>query len=84
MVTAESLCCGTPVVGFKAGAPEMITIDKYSSFVDQGDLDALERELRGWLQGMRPRQLAVDACEKYAKEIMCQHYSKVYHDILSR
>ena len=26
MVVAESLCCGTPVVGFKAGGPEQIAI----------------------------------------------------------
>ena len=24
MVTVESLCCGTPVVGFRAGGPEQI------------------------------------------------------------
>lgn len=33
MVTAESLCCGTPVVGFKAGAPETIAIPECSEFV---------------------------------------------------
>ena len=41
MITAESLCCGTPVVGFKAGAPEMIAISEYSDFVDFGDVESL-------------------------------------------
>ena len=39
MVTAESLCCGTPVVGFKAGAPEQIAIKEFSEFVEYGDLN---------------------------------------------
>ncbi len=34
MVTAESLCCGTPVVGFTAGGPESIAIDAFSNFVE--------------------------------------------------
>jgi glycosyltransferase involved in cell wall biosynthesis len=33
MIVAESLCCGTPVVGFKAGGPESIAIDDYCVFV---------------------------------------------------
>lgn len=36
MVCAESLCSGTPVVGFKAGAPEQISIQQYSEFVEYG------------------------------------------------
>src|SRR5690606_32654348 len=34
MIVAESLSCGTPVVGYKAGGPESITIEKYSEFVE--------------------------------------------------
>ena len=49
MVTAESLCCGTPIVGFKAGGPESIAIPTYSEFVDQGDLDALCRVVEKFL-----------------------------------
>ena len=39
MVCAESLCSGTPVVGFKAGAPEQISIQQYSEFVEYGKID---------------------------------------------
>ena len=35
MVTVESLCCGTPVVGFQAGGPENIALPAYSTFVEQ-------------------------------------------------
>ena len=41
MPVAESLCCGTPVVGFKAGGPESIALSKYSRFVDFEDVDSL-------------------------------------------
>ena len=49
MFVAESLCCGTPVVGFKAGAPEQIAIKDYSNFVPWGDIGALTTELELWL-----------------------------------
>lgn len=41
MVTAESLCCGTPVVGFKAGGPESICNKGHVHFVDYGDIETL-------------------------------------------
>jgi len=49
MVCAESLSCGTPVVGFQAGAPEIISIKRFSEFVPQGDIDALKDVVRNWL-----------------------------------
>ncbi len=42
MICAESLACGTPVVGFEAGAPETISLKEYSEFVQQGDINALQ------------------------------------------
>lgn len=45
MVTAESLCCGTPVVGFLAGGPESIAIEKFSAFVEYGDLNAIKESI---------------------------------------
>jgi len=41
MPCVESLCCGTPVIGFKAGAPEQISLPKYSKFCEYGDIDKL-------------------------------------------
>lgn len=43
MVCVESLSCGTPIVGFKCGAPEQIALKDYSYFVDNGNLDELEK-----------------------------------------
>ena len=45
MPLAESLCCGTPVVGFLAGGPESIAIKEHSRFVEYGNTVALKDAL---------------------------------------
>lgn len=46
LACAESLCCGTPVAGFKSGAPEAIFKGPYAVFVEYGDLQALHGKLK--------------------------------------
>lgn len=83
MVTAESLCCGTPVVGFEAGGPESIAIKESSSFVPFGDDDALEEELRGFLNtAVDSGALAQKARGIYDQQIMCERYRSIYLDML--
>lgn len=45
MVTAESLCCGTPIVGFEAGGPESICTEGFAKFCKFGDVDTLYKNL---------------------------------------
>ena len=79
LVTAESLCCGTPVAGFKAGGPEMIAIPAYSRFCAWVDVDALEAHVRCILSADFDRdKIAADAAQKYAKDIMCESYMQLY------
>ena len=79
MVTAESLCCGTPVVGFKAGGPESIALPDYSSFVEQGDDDALERELRNMLEFHYDKKtISLTAHSTYNDMKMCKEYLRIY------
>lgn len=83
MVTAESLCCGTPVVGFRAGGPESIALKDYSIFVEQGDDDALEHALKEMLSRKVQKQvISNEACSKYSEETMCKHYYQIYKDLL--
>lgn len=83
MVTAESLCCGTPVVGFKAGGPESIALKKYSDFVDQNDDDALERALRQMLgRKLQKEDISTEAIAKYSDEKMCYQYYQIYKQLL--
>ena len=80
MVTAESLCCGTRVVGFKAGGPEQIALREYSSFVDYGDLYALEQTVKEILslEKIDKKSVSKYAIAKYGKEAMCNSYIKIY------
>jgi len=83
MVTAESLACGTPVVGFCAGAPEQITIPEYSEFVPYGDLAALTEAVNTQF-GKKYVKAAISrvAAEKYSKEKMTEDYYAVYMRLL--
>lgn len=79
MVTAESLACGTPVVGFQAGAPEQIAIPEYSEFVPYGDLDALERAVEKVMaRNENKAEISQSGTRKYAKEKMTEDYYAVY------
>ena len=83
MVTAESLCCGTPVVGFEAGAPELIAIGEFSAFSAWSDMDKLEENVRKMLAADLDRdKIAAAAAKKYAKETMCEHYLDIYRTMV--
>ena len=79
MVTAESLCCGTPVVGFRAGGPESIAITDYSDFVQQGSIDELEHALKRTLDApINKQELSSTACSLYGEHKMCSRYRELY------
>ena len=79
MVVAESLCCGTPVVGFKAGGPETIAINEYSSFVEYGNLDVLKSEIYNFLnKSFDRKEISEKAIDKYSREAMTNKYLKYY------
>ena len=79
MVCAESLSCGTPVVGFKAGAPEQIAIPEYSEFVENGNLEALEITVKQWLNKKIDPKLVVDLVnDKYSTITMIAKYIDAY------
>lgn len=79
MVCAESLCCGTPVVGFEAGGPERIALPVYSRFVPWGDMDGLQKAVEAELESHRDRAaLSRQAGEVYALEAMLRAYERIY------
>lgn len=83
MVTVESLCCGTPVVGFVAGGPESIALKKYSKFVDYGDLTMFNEQLREMsnISNDERLRISMEARTQYSGTMMAKKYSELYDAI---
>ena len=80
MVVAESLCCGTPVIGFKAGGPEQITIKEYSDFYAQNDFQGIMEGAKKWLwnTNVEREEIARKAASVYSTEKMIENYMEIY------
>lgn len=84
MVCAESLSCGTPVVGFRAGGPEAISLKSYSEFVDYGDVEKLELSIMKWLfeKKLDNEKVSLEAHQKYSDEKVNERYLEVYKKMI--
>ena len=83
MVTAESLCCGTPVVGFCAGGPESIAIKDFSVFVNYGDIKAIIDAIKKTvLCNYDSCEIERIAAEQYAFNTVTQLYVNVYKNLI--
>jgi glycosyltransferase involved in cell wall biosynthesis len=88
MACAESLCCGTPVVGFACGGTESIALPEYTGFCEFGNVEALREEVLG--MGSRKRTMSAQeadmmarlAAETYAKRTMADAYDKLYQELI--
>lgn len=79
MPVAESLCCGTPVVGFKAGGPESIAIPNYSQFVELGHVEDLIAAVEKFVENPIDRAAAAQmAAETYASSGAAESYIRLY------
>lgn len=85
MVTAESLCCGTPVVGFEAGGPESIAIKEYSCFVEPTNITALQDAIVKMLSiHFDQKQISYEARNRYSKKAMVDGYLTVYKSLFQK
>ncbi|MBQ2932567.1 MAG: glycosyltransferase [Clostridia bacterium] len=83
MPVAESLCCGTPVVGFEAGGPESIAISEFSEFVEYGNVEKLCEAAHKILVCDIDRKKAAEAAAgKYGKQTMVNEYIGLYNEVL--
>lgn len=67
LVCAESLACGTPVIGFDSGAPKEIAPNGFGEFVDYGDIDKLEKLILHFIEDKSCFNNA-DNCIKYIND----------------
>lgn len=85
MVTAESLSCGTPVVGFKCGAPEEIALKEYSIFVEYGNvislIDAIESSIKIHNKSINSEKISELAKLVYDKKNMVKKYIENYNSL---
>jgi len=86
MPSAESLACGTPVVGFEAGGPETICLKGYSEFVKYGDVKTLTSCVKKWLpfKVKHAEKIKQIATNYYSKENMCKKYQELYTLLLNK
>ncbi|MHC1682799.1 MAG: glycosyltransferase [Clostridiaceae bacterium] len=86
LVCAESLACGTPVVGFDSGAPKEIAPQGFGVFVPYGNIDALEEAIRLSLSNPKifkeSKECVQFSREHYDKTIMTNNYLNLYKDLL--
>ena len=84
MVTAETLCCGTPMVAFKAGGPESIALKEGTLFCDYGDIDTLYKNVVEVLSENVKLEFDVHSARNlYSKTTMKEAYKKVYEDLIN-
>lgn len=84
MVTAESLCCGTPVVGFKAGGPESIALTDYAKFVEYEKVELLYQSLQNVLaKEWNNKVIADESKNRYARKVMTEGYINVYKQLIN-
>ena len=79
------MCCGTPIVGFRAGGPESIALKDYSEFVEFGDVDQLEKAItQKWLQFKtddKSKEISTAAIQTYDKTYMANQYISIYGEL---
>lgn len=78
MPCAEALCCGTPVVGFKCGAPETIFKQPYAVFVEYGDVEQLKNVIK--------RGISIDASDvaEYGRSFSVDKMLNGYYELYKK
>lgn len=83
MICAESLCCGTPIIGFRAGAPETIAIPNYSTFFKFGDINRMYEAVKKtvYFSQYDRDDIIKKAQNIYSAESMAETYISIYREV---
>jgi glycosyltransferase involved in cell wall biosynthesis len=84
----ESLCCGTPVIGFPIGGiPDMVQDGENGYLCPEISVDALKNTIEKFLANpsvFDSEKIAKKAQEKYALEVQAKAYIDLYQKILAK
>lgn len=80
MTCAESLCCGTPFIGFKCGGTESIALERYTRFCDYGDIKTMKKFIDefSFINKKQGHIISLMANKIYSSEVMAEKYYEVY------
>ncbi len=79
MTCAEAMCCGTPIVGFKSGAPETIFPQPYALFCEYGCTEKMGDLIRAQLEKNYDKEkISLCGKELFDKNIMYSKYFELY------
>lgn len=86
MTCAESLCCGTPFVGFLCGGIESIAIKDFSRFVKNGEINEMKREIMELLHSCQNQRekISQKSSAIYSSEQMAKQYYCLYDDMVRK
>lgn len=85
MTSAEALCCGTRVVGFKSGAPETVFREPEAVFIDYGNIDELIKVVKkAVINHSDKKDVSEKMSEFLSNKRMIELYSKVYSKAVSQ
>lgn len=86
LVCAESLACGTPIIGFDAGAPNEVAPPGYGHFVKYGNIGDLCDSVKGAFADRSNYKSRMECFEfakrNYSKEQMVESYLAEYKILL--
>ena len=83
LVTAESLCCGTPVFGFKCGGAEEIDENGYNKFVEYGDVDSLIKLISSFNPcSINKETISINTSKYIDNNVMCEEYYSEYKKLV--
>jgi putative colanic acid biosynthesis glycosyltransferase len=86
LITAESLCCGTPVIGFESGGPSEVAPEGFGKFVSYGNLRLLQNIIED-IGNNTFKLKSKNECMKFGKSrydssIMIEKYVKLYRELI--
>lgn len=86
MAVAESLCCGTPVVGFESGGSESVALPEFTQFVPFGDVAKLKNAVCDKLdlkEEKCPETISKEAVKVYSATRMAESYIQLYKRVMT-